>query len=75
MTSTRLAEGVYPALYFDCGTDDFLYQDNCDFHEHLQSIGYPHTYQEFSGGHTWDYWTTHLRDVLVFMARHFSRES
>ena len=35
-----------PALYFDCGLDDFLFPDNVAFHHHLTAIGYPHEYAE-----------------------------
>jgi S-formylglutathione hydrolase FrmB len=53
-----------PALAFDCGLDDELLTDNRAFHQHLQEIGYPHIYREFPGGHTWDYWNTHVQEAL-----------
>jgi len=31
--------------------------------------GIPHEYEEFPGGHTWDYWERHLQDTLRFFAR------
>jgi S-formylglutathione hydrolase FrmB len=56
-----------PALSFDCGVDDELLPYNRAFHEHLEKIGYPHTYREFPGGHTWEYWNQHVEEAL---ARH-----
>ena len=55
-----------PPARFDCGEDDFLIQDNRAFHHTLEKEGIPHTYQEFPGAHTWDYWHEHLADSLRF---------
>lgn len=59
-----------PALRFDCGTDDFLIEDNRAFHAHLENIGYEHEYAEYPGSHSWDYWDTHVREAIEFCARH-----
>lgn len=56
-----------PTLTFDCGLEDPLLPDNRAFHDYLDEIGYPHTYLEFPGGHTWDYWNEHVQEAL---ARH-----
>ena len=55
-----------PALKVDCGTDDFLIEENRAFHAHLESCGVPHQYDEFPGGHEWSYWDTHIQDALAF---------
>ncbi|MDX1932143.1 MAG: alpha/beta hydrolase family protein [Capsulimonadales bacterium] len=66
-----LAENVAPAdrpaLRIDCGVDDFLIEPNRQFHAHLESIGYPHEYEEFPGAHTWDYWDVHIREAIAFL--------
>ncbi len=59
-----------PALRFDCGEDDFLLEENRAFRQHLKAIAYPHEYQEYSGGHNWDYWDTHVRDSIAFCTEH-----
>lgn len=59
-----------PALRIDCGVDDFLLEDNRAFHAHMNAIGYTHEYEEFPGAHNWDYWDTHIREALLFHARH-----
>lgn len=60
-----------PAISFDCGVDDFLIEDNRQFHAFLAEHGIPHDYDEFSGGHDWTYWDLHIQDVLRRMAKAF----
>lgn len=56
-----------PALWLDCGLEDFLLEQNRAFHAHLEHLDIPHTYREFPGAHNWDYWDEHIRDVLKFL--------
>lgn len=53
-----------PRLSFDCGTEDFLLDQNRAFHAHLESVVYPNEYAEYPGAHTWEYWDDHVRDAL-----------
>lgn len=64
----KLAQGKppLPKLLIDCGTDDFLIQDNRDFHATLTRLNIPHEYHEFPGAHSWDYWDTHICDAIAF---------
>lgn len=55
-----------PPLRFDCGKDDLLIEANRALHERLESARAPHTYEEFDGAHTWEYWQLHLEDTLRF---------
>jgi S-formylglutathione hydrolase FrmB len=64
-----------PALRIDCGTEDFLLEQNRAFHAHLQEIGYPHEYAEFPGDHTWGYWDEHVQEAIAFAARHLKIKS
>jgi len=57
-----------PPLRFDCGTEDSLIAINRALHENLEREGVNHTYEEFSGAHTWEYWHEHLADSLRFFA-------
>jgi S-formylglutathione hydrolase FrmB len=57
-----------PQIRFDCGTEDSLLAANRDLHTRLTQAGIPHVYEEFTGGHTWDYWSTHLQRTLSFFA-------
>lgn len=67
-----LPEKERPALHFDCGTEDFLLDQNRAFIQHLESIGYPHHYQEFPGEHNWDYWDAHISEAIAFHLRHLN---
>lgn len=55
-----------PPLRFDCGTEDPLIGANRDLHRDLQQMNVPHEYQEFPGGHDWNYWSEHVRHTLEF---------
>ena len=55
-----------PPFRFDCGTGDSLIEDNREFHEALNSLGIPHEYHEFDGGHDWTYWREQLAKTLLF---------
>ena len=55
-----------PHLRFDCGKEDELVGHSRELHRDLLKTGIPHVYEEFPGGHTWDYWHAHLADSLRF---------
>ena len=57
-----------PKILLDCGTDDFLIEENRAFARDLTEIGVPHIYREFEGVHDWDYWDLHIREALAFHA-------
>lgn len=61
-----------PALRFDCGSEDVLLNANRRLHHELEASGIPHLYQEYPGGHSWDYWHEHLADSLRFFASHLA---
>jgi enterochelin esterase-like enzyme len=55
-----------PFFRFDCGSEDFLLNDNRQLHKSLQENNIEHTYVENPGGHQWNYWRTHIEDSLLF---------
>jgi putative tributyrin esterase len=55
-----------PPVRFDCGTEDLLIEPNRHLHQALERAGIGHVYEEFPGGHTWEYWREHLADSLRF---------
>lgn len=65
----RVDHGLIPALRLDCGTDDFLLEENRSFHRLLESLHINHEYQEFPGGHNWRYWDMHVQEAVAFHAR------
>ena len=54
-------------LYIACGTEDFLYQENCRFHEYLNEIGYDHVFSTREGNHNWDFWDSEIKKVLDWL--------
>lgn len=62
------ATGALPHLLLDCGTEDFLIEDNRTLHRRLEADAIPHQYREFPGVHDWDYWDLHVREALAFHA-------
>ncbi len=60
------ASGPLPRLLIDCGADDHLLTESRRFHAELDRLQVPHQYNEFPGGHDWDYWDTHVPDALRF---------
>ncbi len=52
-----------PKLYWIAiGETDFLYQNNKDYRDYLDSMGYKYEYVETSGGHIWRNWRIYLSD-------------
>jgi S-formylglutathione hydrolase FrmB len=58
-----------PAIRFDCGTEDFLIEENREFHKYMGELGIPHEYDEFPGTHNWAFWDEHVQQALKFHAK------
>jgi putative tributyrin esterase len=56
-----------PALFQTCGTEDFLYEGNIKFRDHLKKLNYDFHYQEAPGTHCWDFWDDAIQDVLKWL--------
>ena len=56
-----------PALFQYCGEDDFLWQDNLRFRDHLRALGLDARWEQGPGGHTWENWDERIRHVLDWM--------
>jgi len=67
--ASALKPDTAPAIRFDCGIDDFLIEQNREFHRHLESLDIPHEYEEFPGGHSWAYWDEHVQEAIAFHRR------
>ncbi len=60
------AKNLLPQLLLDCGRNDFLLEDNREFHRTLMENGLPHEYHEHRGTHDWDYWDRHVQYAIKF---------
>lgn len=60
-------------LIFDCGIDDFFYNDNVAFHNRLVELGIPHDFISRPGRHTHKYWSNSLDYQLLFFCKCFGR--
>ncbi|MDR1531626.1 MAG: esterase family protein [Clostridiales bacterium] len=56
-----------PNIYMCCGTEDFLLNENRDFHETLVRLGIAHTYAEDSGTHDWAFWNRFIPRSLDWL--------
>ncbi len=55
-----------PPFRFDCGAEDILIEYNRKLHQELTKKNIAHTYTEYAGAHTWEYWAEHIKDTLLF---------
>lgn len=55
-----------PELFLACGDEDFLYEANKKFRQHLDDIKYPYTYIEAPGVHNWYFWDEQIKNALKF---------
>lgn len=64
-----LADGAeLPGIYMACGTEDFLLEENRDYHRHLEHLGIAHTYEEAPGEHDWAFWDIFIDKALAWYA-------
>lgn len=61
-----------PFLYVDCGTEDFLFQNNRDFIALLTEKKIPHEYRQLPGVHDWKYWDKQVKEFLEVADRAFA---
>ncbi|OPX44478.1 enterobactin/ferric enterobactin esterase [Ruminiclostridium hungatei] len=56
-----------PQIYMACGTEDFLLEENRQFHDFLVSRNIMHTYVEDSGVHDWNFWNTYIEKGISWI--------
>lgn len=59
-------------IIIDCGSDDFLYQQNLALHKKLLYNKIDHDFITRPGAHTWDYWANSVQFELLFMHHFFA---
>ncbi len=53
-----------PFIYLDCGTEDFLFQNNRDFANILVDKKIPHEFRQLPGKHDWKFWDSQVQEFL-----------
>jgi putative tributyrin esterase len=61
-----------PFIYLDCGTEDFLFQNNREFVNLLIEKKVPHEFRELPGAHDWKYWDKQVQEFLKIADRVFA---
>ncbi|NMA79787.1 MAG: hypothetical protein GX967_03975 [Clostridiales bacterium] len=61
------SDNILSKIMLTCGTEDFLYQHNIDFHNALNNLEIPHEYHEWSGSHTWDFWEKSTKMAFEYL--------
>lgn len=55
-----------PEIYMACGTEDFLINENRNYHNFLNSEGIDHTYIESPGVHDWNFWNDYIEKAIMW---------
>lgn len=55
-----------PLILQFVGTEDFLYQDNQDFKDKMSALNLPYHYEEWQGGHDWDFWDKAIYKTMTY---------
>jgi S-formylglutathione hydrolase FrmB len=58
-------------IIFDCGVDDFFYNDNKALHTKMLQLKIAHDYIERPGKHNWNYWSNAVQYQLLFFSNYF----
>ncbi|MDI1242440.1 MAG: alpha/beta hydrolase family protein [bacterium] len=61
-----------PFIYLDCGTEDFLFQNNRNFVSLLVEKKVPHEYRQLPGVHDWKYWDRQVQEFLRLADKAFT---
>ena len=56
-----------PEIYMCCGTEDFLLENNREFHRFLEDRKVPHEYFESSGNHDMNFWNEYTEKIVKWM--------
>lgn len=63
----KIDKAKAPALWIDCGVDDFLIEENRKFHGLLADLQLPHEYFEHPGAHSWEFWDGAIQRTLPWL--------
>ena len=67
LTKVCESDPLRPKLYMIQGLGDFMLEDNRRLAEHIKTLDYDFTYEEYEGIHDWWFWDTYIQKVLNWM--------
>lgn len=70
--ATKLKESpnVDLPIYLSCGEEDFLFELDCQFRDHLRELGLNMTWSQTPGyGHEWRFWNEEIEKFLDWLPR------
>jgi S-formylglutathione hydrolase FrmB len=76
-TVKNLVDSIAPGqinIIFDCGTEDFFYDVNCDFDKALNDRKIHHVYITGPGAHTGQYWSKSIFPHMEFFRKIWNKE-
>lgn len=60
-----------PFVYLDCGTEDFLFQNNREFVNLLVEKKIKHEFRQLPGAHDWKFWDSQIEEFLEVSEKYF----
>lgn len=66
-TLKRQKDNGLKLYWIAIGKDDFLYKNNVEFRQKLDSIGFKYSYKESEGGHIWRNWRNYLSEFTPML--------
>ena len=72
-TVINMTHLIMPGLniIFDCGTEDFFYEVNCNLHAKMLKEKIPHEFYQRPGKHNWPYWYNAIKYQFMFFRDRF----
>lgn len=70
---THLIQPESLNIIFDCGSEDFFYEVNCNLHKKLLEENIPHEFHSRPGKHNWPYWFNAIKYQFLFFNDRFVR--
>lgn len=59
-------------FFMRCGSEDELIQSNRDLVKALSEQNLPFSYREDAGGHSWQYWSNRMEEMLIITSQFFA---
>ncbi len=67
LAKERIADGRAPRMFVACGTEDFLWNENKDFHDYLEENEYAHEWWTAPGVHDFDFWNRSMLAAIEWL--------